>query len=245
MILARGKLFVIAGLMLLLISCPARRNFFAPVLLEYKVLYPDEARWMGLEGRVILGILIDQNGSVEQVRIIKSSSSAVLDSAALKTARTFVFSPAYRGDKPVKIWVNMPVEFKFEEVKPADWLVDVKSLQASLKAEYKEELVMDLYRLYKKLIFSPRKTIGIKVNDYIKTAVLEKTARLWEGYWQLYPAMPLLFFDIIFRYPDSYARFEAEEDFRNFFEKEKISIRNTLPALLADTLIARLYGAIK
>ncbi len=245
MFFKRVRWFFIAGLLIVLLSCPAKRDFFAPALLEYKIIYPDEARQMGLEGKVYLGVLVDQNGKVEQARIIKSSASSILDSAALETARTFVFSPAYRGDKPIKIWVNLPVEFKFEEVKPDEWLLSVRNIQLVLEKNYSEGLVMELFRLYKKLIFSPRKTIDIKVNDYIKLAVLEKTARLWDGYWRLYPAMSVLFFDIIYRYPDSYARFEAEHEFRDYFEKEVISIRNNLPLVLADSLISRLYGEIK
>jgi len=224
--------------------CPAKRNFFAPVLLEYKIIYPDMARQMGLEGKVILGVLINEKGNVERVRILKSSFSILLDSAALKTAYTFKFSPAMMGNRPVRTWVNMPVEFKFEEVKPEEWLIEVRALQKSIAQDYKEEMVMDLYKLYKKLIFSPKKAIEIKVNDYIKLAVLNKTAKLWDGYWKLYPATPILFFDIIYRYPDSYARFEAEEDFKKFFEQEVITIRSTLPQTTADTIILRLKNAL-
>jgi TonB family protein len=225
--------------------CPAKRNFFAPVLLEYKIIYPDMARQMGLEGKVILGVLINEEGNVERVHILKSSFSILLDSAALKTAYTFKFSPAMMGNRPVRTWVNMPVEFKFEEVKPEEWLIEVRALQKSIAQDYKEEMVMDLYKLYKKLIFSPKKAIEIKVNDYIKLAVLNKTAKLWDGYWKLYPATPILFFDIIYRYPDSYARFEAEEDFKKFFEQEVITIRSTLPQTTADTIILRLKNALE
>ena len=149
------------------------------------------------------------------------------------------------GNRPVRTWVNMPVEFKFEEVKPEEWLIEVRALQKSIAQDYKEEMVVDLYKLYKKLIFSPKKAIEIKVNDYIKLAVLNKTAKLWDGYWKLYPATPILFFDIIYRYPDSYARFEAEEDFKKFFEQEVITIRSTLPQTTADTIILRLKNALE
>jgi len=232
------------GMLVLLLSCPAKRNLFAPVLLEYKIVYPDAARQMGLEGKVSLGVLINENGGVEQVRILKTSSSPILDSAALETARTFIFSPALVGNKPIKIWVNLPVEFKFEEVRPDEWLLNVRNLQKTIAKDYQEEKIMDLYKLYKKLIFSPRKTIDTKVNEYIKLAVLDTTAKLWDGYWNLYPATPILFFDIMYRYPESYARFEAEQEFKEFFEKEAISIRSSLLSISADTLITRLRQTI-
>ncbi|MEO0129858.1 MAG: energy transducer TonB [candidate division WOR-3 bacterium] len=239
------KSLIILWILSLILSCSAKRNFFAPVLLEYKIIYPDMAREMGLEGRVLLGVLINEAGSVEKVHILKSSSSVLLDSAALETAYTFKFSPAMVGNRPVRTWVNLPVEFKFEEVKPEEWFLEVKALQKNISQDYKESVIMDLYKLYKKLIFSPKKSIEINVNDFIKLAVLDKTAKLWDGYWKLYPATPILFFDIIYRYPDSYARFEAEEEFRAFFEREAIKIRSTLPQLAADTLIMRLKNAIE
>ncbi|MEO0205940.1 MAG: energy transducer TonB [candidate division WOR-3 bacterium] len=230
--------------MVFLLFCPAKRNLFAPVLLEYKIIYPDEARQMGLEGKVFLGVLINENGRVEQARIVKSSTSPILDSAALETARTFVFSPALMGNRAIRIWANLPVEFKFEEVKPGQWLQEVISLQSMLEKEYKEEKVMELYKLYKKLIFSPRKTIDITINDYIRNAVLTKTATLWDGYWKMYPATPILFIDIMYRYPESYASFEAGEEFKEYFEREIITIRAMLSSNDADTLITRLNRSV-
>lgn len=219
--------------------CTPKRHFFAPVLLEYKIEYPDRARQLGVAGKVNLRVLVNEQGRVEQVRLLNSSNNALLDSAAVSIAYSFVFSPALMGDKPVKVWVNLPIEFKFEDLKPEIWLVEVKELQKAIAQKYQEDRVMELYRLYKKLIYSPRKTIELKVNDYIKLAVEEKAAQLWKGYWHLYPALPILFFDIIYRYPDSYARFLAEEEFQEFFEEEKKLIRNNLPVPLADSLINR------
>jgi len=243
--LKKYTLIILCWAFIAMMFCSVKRNFFAPVLLEYKIIYPDMARRMGLEGKVILGVLINETGNVEKVRILKSSSNVLLDSAALETAYTFKFSPAMMGNRPVRTWVNMPVEFKFEEVKPEEWLIEVRALQKNITQDYKEEMVMDLYKLYKKLIFSPKKTIEVKINDYIKLAVLNKTAKLWEGYWKLYPATIVLFLDIIYRYPDSYARFEAEEEFKKFFEQEVITIRSTLPQTTADTIILRLKNALE
>ncbi|MCX7995911.1 MAG: energy transducer TonB [candidate division WOR-3 bacterium] len=239
-----NKIRCLLPIIFLFTLCPSKRHFYAPVLLEYRIVYPDIARQLGLEGEVLLAILVNEKGRVEQVRLLKSSSNTILDSAALETAQTFLFSPALIGDKPVRIWVNLPVEFKFEEIKPDVWLSSVRELQKTIDRKYKESLVMDLYKLYKKLIFSPRKTIELKVNDYIKLAVREKAAQLWAGYWDLYPALPVLFFDIIYQYPHSYARFVAEEEFKGFFEQEKSIIRNSLPQVSADTIIIRLSNAL-
>lgn len=222
-----------------------KRNFLAPVLLKYRINYPDEARQMGLEGRVLLAVLINENGNVEKIRLFKSSGMPLLDSAALETAKTFIFSPAMVGGRPVTVWVNIPVEFKFEEVKPDEWLLDVKYLQGLIDKEYDEGVIMDLYKLYKKLIFSPKGSIDLKVNEYIKLVVLKSTADIWDGYWDKYPATAILFVDIIKRFPDSFARFEAEEEFKKFMEKERIDIRNTIKGPQADSLINLLYTAIE
>jgi TonB family protein len=246
MVLGRGsnKNFFLMLFVFFLLFCPSRSRIFAPVLLDYKIVYPDIARQMGIEGKAVLGLLINEEGRVEQVKLLKSSSNDILDSAALETAHTFIFSPALANGKPVKIWVSIPVEFRFEEIKPDLWLMEVKELQSAIAKEYKEGLVYDLYKLYKKLIFSPKKTLDIKVNEYIKLAVLDKTAKLWDGYWKLYPATLLLFVDIIYRYPDSFARFEAEEELKKFLEQEEVLIRTNLNKTSADTLIFRMRQAI-
>jgi TonB family protein len=216
-----------------------------PVLLNYDLYYPDEAREQGLEGTVMVRVFIDESGKAKDVIISKSSENYLLDSAAVKTAKTFTFSPAMRGNEALQTWVQVPIEFRLRMVHPEFWLTEVKILQNMIKNQYNKEWVNDLYDLYKQMIYLPREGDGIESNYYILHAVLDKTAKIWEGYWQLFPANIVLFIDIIYRYPESFTSLEAKADFNNFMKKEVPRIKNTLPPQKSDSLINRLQNAVE
>jgi len=76
--------------------------------------YPGSARRRGVEGSVLLEVLVDSNGKVEQVKIFKSSGHRVLDRAALKAVGAWVFEPGMIGDRPVGMWVRVPIRFELK-----------------------------------------------------------------------------------------------------------------------------------
>ena len=73
--------------------------------------YPMLARERGLEGVVVLTVLVRPDGRVEDARVASSSGAAVLDEAALAAVRTWLFAPATRGGRPVESIVEVPVKF--------------------------------------------------------------------------------------------------------------------------------------
>jgi len=73
--------------------------------------YPMIARERGLEGVVLLSVLVRPDGRVEDARVATSSGTSVLDDAALAAVRTWVFAPATRGGRPVESIVEVPVKF--------------------------------------------------------------------------------------------------------------------------------------
>ena len=80
----------------------------------FKPKYPDIARKAGIEGMLILKLLVDTDGSVLQVQVLKSLHPA-LDDAAVEAAKQWKFSPAKQRDKPVRVWVSFPVNFILKE----------------------------------------------------------------------------------------------------------------------------------
>lgn len=74
--------------------------------------YPDLARKGGVEGKVLVEVLIDLNGEVESARVIKASPENFFDEAALEAARQWEFSPATQRDKPVKVLYQIPFNFR-------------------------------------------------------------------------------------------------------------------------------------
>lgn len=77
--------------------------------------YPEAIRTQGIQGTVVIKILVDEYGDVKQAEIVKSLNS-VLDQAAIKAAKQWKFKPGKRGDKPVKVWMtNIPIDFKIRK----------------------------------------------------------------------------------------------------------------------------------
>jgi protein TonB len=73
--------------------------------------YPTAAREQGLEGVVVLSVLIRQDGRVDDARVAISSGAIVLDQAALAAVRAWLFAPATQGGRPVESVVEVPVKF--------------------------------------------------------------------------------------------------------------------------------------
>ncbi|MHB2149714.1 energy transducer TonB [Calditrichota bacterium LG25] len=79
---------------------------------QVKPIYPDLARKAGVEGTVVVRILIDTKGNVEKAEIFKSIP--MLDEAALAAAKQFKFIPGKQRDKNVKVWMAIPFIFRLK-----------------------------------------------------------------------------------------------------------------------------------
>lgn len=77
--------------------------------------YPPLSRRMGEEGKVVLRVLVNAQGTADSVEIRTSSGSERLDSSAQKAVRNWKFIPAKRGDIAVQSWVQVPIIFKLEQ----------------------------------------------------------------------------------------------------------------------------------
>jgi periplasmic protein TonB len=82
-----------------------------------KPVYPENARREGREGRVILRVLIDDQGRTKSVELNTSSGSKALDQAATEAIKRWRFHPAYAGDTPVDSWVNVPIDFRLTDAR--------------------------------------------------------------------------------------------------------------------------------
>ena len=76
--------------------------------------YPRIARRKGYEGTVVLEVLVNPEGKVADSRIFRSCGHSVLDKAAMKSIRNWLFEPGMRGDKKVEMWVKVPIRFQLK-----------------------------------------------------------------------------------------------------------------------------------
>ena len=76
--------------------------------------YPRKARRLGYEGIVMLKVLIDENGRVDDLAVLKSSGYAILDRTALSSVKKWLFEPGTEGGQKKKMWVKIPIHFQLE-----------------------------------------------------------------------------------------------------------------------------------
>ena len=74
-------------------------------------VYPREALRQGTEGKVYVHVLVERDGSVADVLVLKSDAD-VLNQAALDAARKFKFAPAMKDKSPVAARVVIPFQFR-------------------------------------------------------------------------------------------------------------------------------------
>src|SRR5690606_15687155 len=74
--------------------------------------YPRDAIIDGLQGTVLLEVLVDVDGSPLEVRIHRSSGHRVLDASARRhVLRHWRFRPAVRDGRPVQAIGLVPIDF--------------------------------------------------------------------------------------------------------------------------------------
>ena len=78
---------------------------------EVKPVYTEEARRRGVEGDVLMEVVIRSDGSVGAVRVA-TALGAGLDERALEAVRQWQFFPARRLGTPVDVIVEIAVEFR-------------------------------------------------------------------------------------------------------------------------------------
>lgn len=72
--------------------------------------YPELAREAGIDGTVLVRVLVGADGFVHNALILQSVLG--LDDAALSAARAAVFRPALQQERPVAVWIVVPIEFR-------------------------------------------------------------------------------------------------------------------------------------
>ena len=86
-------------------------------LMEYlqkHVNYPPEAVKDSIQGRVIVQLLIERNGEVSEVKVVRSVHE-LLDNEAVRVCKSLPkFFPGRRGGETVAMWLTLPITFKLE-----------------------------------------------------------------------------------------------------------------------------------
>ncbi|HCL00029.1 MAG TPA: hypothetical protein DHW42_08010 [Candidatus Marinimicrobia bacterium] len=85
--------------------------------IQENVIYPKADREAGNEGTVIVQAFLDENGDVTEAVILKSPGLEGLDNAAINAVKQTKFKPAMQKEKPVGVYITIPVIFKLNKEK--------------------------------------------------------------------------------------------------------------------------------
>jgi protein TonB len=80
-----------------------------------RALYPPIYRAAGIEGRAVVQLVVDTEGRVEPEGMsVISASHPDFAAASMELARLVRFEPARRNGRAVRVWVQLPVDWKVD-----------------------------------------------------------------------------------------------------------------------------------
>lgn len=82
--------------------------------LQSRVKYPEILRNNGIEGQVVLKVLVDKTGHASKVQIVKSDNEQFSKAAEDAVSKT-VFTPGIQNGTPVPAWLTFPVKFDMNQ----------------------------------------------------------------------------------------------------------------------------------
>ena len=77
--------------------------------------YPEEAQKLGIQGRVICQFVVNKDGSIVDVEVVRSSGDPLLDNEAIRVIRSMPkWKPGKQRGKPIRVKYTLPVNFRLE-----------------------------------------------------------------------------------------------------------------------------------
>jgi len=80
--------------------------------------YPSFSKRAGEQGEVVVRLIIDETGVVEDARLLQSSSYPRLDRAAMEIGKRYRFKPYLINGSPTKISTNLLIKFNINKKSP-------------------------------------------------------------------------------------------------------------------------------
>ncbi|MGH2644234.1 MAG: energy transducer TonB, partial [Chitinophagaceae bacterium] len=82
--------------------------------LSSEIRYPNKARKKGIQREVIIDFIVNENGTVSNVKIIQSVSNEIDNEAVRVVKRMPRWQPGMHDGKDVKVSYELPVRFRLE-----------------------------------------------------------------------------------------------------------------------------------
>ena len=81
--------------------------------LQQKIEYPDRAKKAGIQGKVIIQFIVNEEGEVEDPRVIRGIGGGC-DEEALRVVKQAHFKPGKQRGRPVRVQYSLPIYFKLK-----------------------------------------------------------------------------------------------------------------------------------
>ena len=78
-----------------------------------KIKYPEEARQKSIEGRVYVQFIVNEQGDVEDAKVIRGIGGGA-DEEALRVVRQAKFEPGMQRGRPVRVQYSLPIFFRLD-----------------------------------------------------------------------------------------------------------------------------------
>ena len=77
--------------------------------------YPAQSKRLGEEGKVVLRVLVNQQGTAERIEVQKSSGFPRLDDAARQAVQQARFKPHLEDGRPEAVFAIVPITFRLDQ----------------------------------------------------------------------------------------------------------------------------------
>jgi len=84
-------------------------NFYK--FLAKKVRYPDEARVHGTQGKVIVAFVVEKDGSLSDIHLVKDVKDGLGNEAIRVMKLSPKWTPGLQNGKPVRVAYSVPISF--------------------------------------------------------------------------------------------------------------------------------------
>lgn len=90
-------------------------NFKLMEFIALNMKYPESAVKANQQGVAVVGFVVQKDGTVSDVHIIKSTGYEVLDNEAMRVVKAMpAWEPGKQDGKPVNVKYSMPITFRYK-----------------------------------------------------------------------------------------------------------------------------------
>ncbi len=79
------------------------------------IKYPLEAQKQNIQGKVFLFFVVEKDGSLSHIRVLRSVSKEIDEEAIRVLKNSPKWTPGFQNGKPVRVYYSLPITFSLEK----------------------------------------------------------------------------------------------------------------------------------